>query len=230
MASKGKEIICKKCGRIGKLCARGLCNTCYDDDIQSRKIRKCNNCGEMKPHHSHGLCTECYGDRRRHTDDFRKRKREYVREQRIKFPDLVRLLDRIRYKTPQRQQWKHEYEQREHVKEKKSKYIKEYNKAHKDKRDNWGHARRARIRGLPHDLTVDEWNKILAEHNYRCHYCHNQSTQLQKEHRIPVSRGGGFTKENIVPACPTCNYRKNDMTDSEFFEYLRKYPSREAGG
>lgn len=225
MKSKGSLITCAKCGKIGKLCARNLCNSCYDKEIKSHKIRPCSKCGEMKPHHSNGLCTKCYGKQRTSTDDFKIRAAKYMREKRKRFPDFFKLFDRKRHQTQSRLEWKHKYEQKEHVKEKKRAYIKEYNKQNKDKRDNWGHARRSRVRGLPHDLTVAEWNEIVESHNHCCHYCGNHSDALQREHKIPVSRGGGFTKENIVPACPTCNYRKNKMTDKEFFEFLKKYPN-----
>jgi 5-methylcytosine-specific restriction endonuclease McrA len=34
--------------------------------------------------------------------------------------------------------------------------------------------------------------------------------KLTQEHVIPVSRGGGTTAENIVPACGKCNSSKKD--------------------
>lgn len=61
---------------------------------------------------------------------------------------------------------------------------------------------------------------------YRCVYCGEVSSILQKEHRVPLSRGGANNAANIVPACPTCNYRKGSMTDEEFRDRLRAEKER----
>lgn len=66
----------------------------------------------------------------------------------------------------------------------------------------------ARKNGVAATLTNDEWEKILADHFYRCHYCGVKSDALQQDHKIPVSAGGGYTANNIVPACKSCNSSK----------------------
>ena len=60
-------------------------------------------------------------------------------------------------------------------------------------------------------LTSGEWIDILKEHNYKCIYCGKQFSifEMTKEHIIPVSVGGNNTKENIVPACGSCNTKMN---------------------
>lgn len=58
-------------------------------------------------------------------------------------------------------------------------------------------------------LTRAAWLEILEVFDHRCAYCLRRSDDLQQEHVWPLSRGGDYTSENIVPACPSCNARKH---------------------
>ena len=69
--------------------------------------------------------------------------------------------------------------------------------------------RRAWRRGLPATLTSDQWQAIQRVYHHRCAYCGSKPKMLTQEHVIPLSKGGGTTPENIVPACQSCNSRKH---------------------
>lgn len=79
---------------------------------------------------------------------------------------------------------------------------------------------KAKKRNLPATLTQEEWEVIKAKHFYRCHYC-GQKKELIREHVIPVSKEGGYTKENIVPACKGCNSSKHTMSKKKFQKRLK---------
>jgi hypothetical protein len=70
------------------------------------------------------------------------------------------------------------------------------------------------------------WGDMLREHGYRCYYCgiHAEKGQmwLQKEHLIPISRGGPHAVTNIRPAWPRCNLVKGRLTEDEFRELIRR--------
>ena len=73
--------------------------------------------------------------------------------------------------------------------------------------------RRARERKIINTLTADEWLDILEEHNYICAYCGIEfdcEKLPTRDHIIPISRGGDNTKENVVPACRSCNAKKHN--------------------
>lgn len=74
--------------------------------------------------------------------------------------------------------------------------------------ERWKH----RYRGAEGTLTVDEWNEMLSAHDYRCHWCNNKDT-LTLDHVVPKCVGGGFTKDNIVPACEQCNGLRGEATN-----------------
>lgn len=69
--------------------------------------------------------------------------------------------------------------------------------------------RKAAVRGLPATLTAAGWLDTLAAFGNRCAYCDAVLTAVDQDHVVPVKSGGGYTKENIVPACPKCNNSKN---------------------
>ncbi|MFN3505261.1 MAG: HNH endonuclease [Caldimicrobium sp.] len=57
-----------------------------------------------------------------------------------------------------------------------------------------------------------------------CYYCGRKVSpeELTMDHRIPLSRGGASTRENIVPACRDCNAKKKYLSPWEWEEYLMR--------
>ena len=92
-----------------------------------------------------------------------------------------------------------------------SEYKREWKKTEKGKANNQrsNSKRRTRERNIINTLTAQEWLNILEEFNYRCAYC-GGNRKLSRDHIIPISKGGNNTKENIVPACQSCNSRKGN--------------------
>ena len=71
----------------------------------------------------------------------------------------------------------------------------------------WRHKPDSIDRGLPADLTVEDWFETLDFFDHRCAYCGKEGT-LEFDHVVPLSKGGGLTRKNIIPACKSCNSRK----------------------
>ena len=82
-------------------------------------------------------------------------------------------------------------------------------------------ARRAGAKG---EITPKQWLQLLGQHAFRCFYCSTALTAKNRtlDHKIPLSRGGTNTINNVVPACRPCNNRKLRMTTGEFLERLKK--------
>ena len=64
-------------------------------------------------------------------------------------------------------------------------------------------------------ISEEEWNNAKEyfknkEGEWCCAYCGEPHEQLEKDHVIPLSRGGKATYRNIVPSCKKCNVTKND--------------------
>lgn len=84
--------------------------------------------------------------------------------------------------------------------------------------------RRSRKLLLPSTLTLTQWEEAKFYFNNRCAYC-GRELLLQQEHFVPLSKGGEYSKGNIIPSCKRCNSSKNA---SNFFEWypIQKYYSK----
>ncbi len=82
--------------------------------------------------------------------------------------------------------------------------------------------RRARKRELPSTLTKEQWENIKIIFAHRCCYCGGQKP-LEQEHFIPLSNGGEYTTNNIIPACRDCNLSKSDSSFFDWYPRQRFY-------
>lgn len=57
-------------------------------------------------------------------------------------------------------------------------------------------------------LTAEQWAEIKEAFDHRCAYCERQFKRLTQDHITPLSKGGLHIVSNVVPACPSCNSRK----------------------
>jgi 5-methylcytosine-specific restriction endonuclease McrA len=69
--------------------------------------------------------------------------------------------------------------------------------------------RRRRAYGAS-DFTFEDWLVILEVFGHACAYCLRGDVKLTMDHVTPLSKGGEHTAENIVPACKSCNSKKNN--------------------
>ena len=71
--------------------------------------------------------------------------------------------------------------------------------------------RQIRLHNVINTLTAQEWIDKLIEYDFRCAYCgavFDADTVPTRDHIIPISKGGHNTKDNVVPACQSCNSKK----------------------
>lgn len=144
--------------------------------------------------------------------------------------------------------WKKQYaiENREHIakyqkaysiknKERLAKYIKKYSKKYYKENPHVQRIsyqrRRAAQQKLPYTLTQKQWEQIKEDFGYKCAYCgiseqeyfKISDEQLHQEHFVPLSRGGEYTHNNIVPSCRSCNSSKNNTDFKEWYPNYENY-------
>lgn len=90
-----------------------------------------------------------------------------------------------------------------------------YRAANPDKKQFLENRRRARKAGNGGSHTLAERKEKFARLGNACYYC-GRSGRLTVDHDIPLARGGTDAIENILPACRSCNSRKNARTAAEF--------------
>ena len=67
--------------------------------------------------------------------------------------------------------------------------------------------RKRRMDRVEHDLSDEEWSALTAAWG-GCAYCGATDRPLQRDCVLAVSRGGRYTRHNVVPACCSCNTSK----------------------
>lgn len=87
--------------------------------------------------------------------------------------------------------------------------AKEWKQEHPESARVSRHRRKSLARTLPNTLTIEQWAAIVAAYKGRCAYCGRKPKKLTQDHVVPVKKGGGYTAENIVPACQPCNSKKS---------------------
>ncbi|HET8987420.1 MAG TPA: HNH endonuclease [Humibacillus sp.] len=71
---------------------------------------------------------------------------------------------------------------------------------------------------VAHDLTDAQWTTLQAVWG-GCAYCGATDVPLQRDCVLPISRGGRYTMDNVVPACRSCNASK---CNAEVTGWLRR--------
>ncbi|RLC64824.1 MAG: HNH endonuclease [Chloroflexi bacterium] len=66
--------------------------------------------------------------------------------------------------------------------------------------------------------------EILRRDEHRCQYCGHKTSPLTIDHVVPRYRGGAYSWENLVAACPRCNRRKGGRTLAEARMTLLRQP------
>ena len=77
-------------------------------------------------------------------------------------------------------------------------------------------------------LSAKERNDFYKMYGGRCAYCGVKITfrGMQIDHKIPLAINGDDTKENMLPACRSCNKYKHTLDVEGFREYLSGIPKR----
>ena len=75
---------------------------------------------------------------------------------------------------------------------------------------------RAMRNGVVGRITAYQWRICQYLFDYKCFYCGTSNEKLTQDHVIPLSRGGMHLITNILPACKSCNCRKNKLTLDEY--------------
>ena len=87
--------------------------------------------------------------------------------------------------------------------------------------------RRSRKKGLPTGLRASDW-RAAVEHFRGCAYC-GAMGKTEQEHFIPMVSDGGFTRDNIIPACRGCNLEKSTQAALDYLVSKEHGLARYAG-
>ena len=82
--------------------------------------------------------------------------------------------------------------------------------------------RRSMKSDLVATFTIEEWELVREHFGNRCAYC-GKKKPLTQDHFYPLSKDGEYAKENIVPACTSCNCSKSNKLFSDWYSTFKYY-------
>jgi 5-methylcytosine-specific restriction endonuclease McrA len=85
-------------------------------------------------------------------------------------------------------------------------------------RARYAKRRQGRLARVDNDLTAEQWISLQDAWG-GCAYCGATGIAMQRDCVMPISRGGRYTVENVVPACGSCNASKRN---DEVTSWLRR--------
>lgn len=192
---------CKK-GRLG---FRATCKTC---DSEYRKAHY-----------------------RKNRQQIREKQNQYFKDYYDKNKDRILEQKKVYYREnkDERAEYSRQYAKRNS--EKIKAYKRQYKRDNKELFRIHKQKRKAKKDKLPATLTAQQWEATKKAFDYRCAYCgmfeerHLQEfgESLHQDHFVPLSKGGGYTPENIVPACRRCNSSKRDGLFEEWYPNYEFY-------
>jgi len=113
---------------------------------------------------------------------------------------------------PRKEYYQKNLEKSREANKKASKKFRE-NKIKND--PNWYEQEKQRLQNLPSTLRRSKirW-QVLKRDNFTCQYCGRKAPDvvLNVDHKIPQSKGGKYTVENLITACWDCNIGKGTDT------------------
>ncbi len=207
---------CTKCGEMkgfGEFYRRA--DTC--DGLQPH----CSTCDSAKSKNHYWKNKEYHSKR---SKIWREANRGYRKEQAAKYneenKEYLKECSRKRYRKNlvQNRERNNKYHRKYYQRNKRriKKRNKEYRALNPERHRIIKQRRRARKRQLPATLTEDQWQETLEACNHKCVYC--GAPWKDGEHFVPESKGGGYTVNNILPACKRCNLTKSDKDPFDFIK------------
>ncbi len=146
----------------------------------------------------------------------------YTRERRAQNPELFR-----RYRQHQKDKDPEKFRLRDRIRG--NRYFRRYPERKNAYRKQWRHTNPAKTRLEKYrrrtlestcsgTFSYEQFMWRCEFFGWHCRYCRCELTltTVTVDHQIPLSRGGTNWPSNLVPACRSCNCRKQRRT---FFEY-----------
>lgn len=230
--------------------------------IDGVECKECFKCKQFKSIKEFSKCNQTWDNLQQACKLCQKQYREQNKEYYLNYSKKHRIENKeyysnyhmkwnIKNQEPEKQRLKERYVQnREDVLRKSKEYYKKNKKQKLAKAREWSkrnpefvrakaQKQRAKRKNLVATLTKEEWAKCKnyfkdSQGKIHCAYCDKALKRATQDHVIPVNKGGGYTMENIIPACGSCNsskqdhnmeewYRKQEYFDEERLSKIYKY-------
>lgn len=251
MGGAAQTKICTKCGQEKPATAEyfnrqktkpdGLRSHCKDCRKDEHKKYYAENYDAMAAYRAknaekqRNYMTKYYQEKKDAFKKYRQKNKESRKQYMEKYRDDNKEALRVYSKKKHQKYYKQnreailEYQKKyyEQNKEAKKEYQKKLHKEYCKKPEfrescKLRHQRRRSLKNnLPSTLTARQWRSCKERFNQSCAYCGKKLKRLHQEHFVPLASGGGYTVNNIIPACGSCNCSKQNK---DFFDWYPVQP------
>jgi 5-methylcytosine-specific restriction endonuclease McrA len=198
-----------------------ICTKCnIEKDIKEYNLQKSNSGGVSY------WCRDCCS---KYKKQYRKNNKEAIREYYKKYREENKesIKENKKQYVEDNKEVIKEYHKRytEDNKEVMKKYKKKYVEEHRDIYSIYTQKRNAILKQLPSTLTLEQWDNVKQHFNNSCAYC-GKEKPLAQEHFIPLSKGGEYSHNNIIPSCQSCNSSKSNKVFEEWYSKQKYYSNK----
>lgn len=191
---------------------------------QSKRYDNCIDCGEYAHIAGRDRCIKCYRKWAWRQPGKKEFHAAQMRQARAEKPEMYQAIERKRYNTEKRQQWREGYNYYERHSEKLRQYQVEWRQNNKEKFSGYMRLARQRREAAEGITTEKQWKKIVQYYcpDGRCLNCGQKfvrditNRKLTQDHVVPISLGGTHWPDNMQPLCYACNCSKSDHSCEDY--------------
>jgi hypothetical protein len=205
----------KGTGKDGLYCTCKKCSSKYSKEYRQKNRERLNKYNREYRKENEEYWKKYNQENKERIEECRRKKyqenREHIRER-------CKLYAREYRKTHKEYFNQSSKKYRDKNKESVYKRNKKYKQQNREKYINYDKKRESRKRDLPATYMTEQWEKTKQYFGDKCAYC-GKKRELTQDHFIPLSKGGEYTVNNIIPACQWCNASKHDK---DFFKWYQE--------
>lgn len=183
------------------------------------KTKTCSKCKIEKEldafcktkHGKEGVCSICKKCRILYRANNKEHAMQYDREYKLKHREHNREYSKTYNKTNKEARFRYAKKYNANNPDKLREARKQRTVNHPMQATAYRHARRSRARCLESNFTPEQWENVKNIFNGACAYC-GKAVGLHQDHFIALTKEGEYSRNNIVPACPTCNHSKYNIS------------------
>lgn len=104
----------------------------------------------------------------------------------------------------------------------------------RDKAKHGKFVSKEKVRGMEAvDYKLEDWRDSMLHFKGACAFCgkpegRGKKDKLDRDHLVPLSKGGKATRDNIIPACSKCNRGRGNKDWREWYEKQAFYDPEKA--
>jgi 5-methylcytosine-specific restriction endonuclease McrA len=211
-----------------------FCKKTRNKDGLNNWCRQCESIYKRQYRSGEGIKEKEEKYKQEHFELYAKYKKAYnvmYREKMKKYPQMVDIesirASRRKYQRNNREKMRIYYQQyRKDNIEKIKEKSRLYQRDNLDKCRIRSQVRAARKKLLMAAYSNEQWELTKLYFDSKCSYCGKETELLTQEHFIPLSTGGEYTANNIIPACGSCNSSKGNKDFVEWYPKQKFYSKR----